>query len=152
AHEADLTAYALDRLRQVPGVRVYGPTAPARRLGVISFNVDGVPHGLVAAILSREWGIGTRSGCFCAQSYVKALLGVSDAEWLALEERVREGDRSRMPGAVRVSFGLYNTTDEIDRLGHALEAVAAGRYATDYRPDPVRGEYVCPESVVEFGH
>ena len=58
-HEAQLTAYLLQRLLRVPGVRVFGNTDPARaaeRVGVIPFVVDGLSHHLVAAILSAEGG------------------------------------------------------------------------------------------------
>jgi selenocysteine lyase/cysteine desulfurase len=45
-------------------------------LGVIPFNLEGRPVGLVAAVLGHESGIAVRSGCFCAQPYVSHLLGV----------------------------------------------------------------------------
>ena len=75
-HESALTAYALDRLRSLPAVTVYGPNNPVGgdRVGVIAFNLRGVHHALVAAILACEGGIGVRSGCFCAQPYVMRLL------------------------------------------------------------------------------
>lgn len=101
-HEATLTAYALERLRAVHGVRVFGasPTsAGVDRVGVIPFTVDGVPHGLVAAVLGYEHGIGVRSGCFCAQPYVAQLLGLAEETRKSL--RRPTGER---PGLVRISF------------------------------------------------
>jgi Aminotransferase class-V len=65
-----LERHALERLRLVPGIRIYGEVHLSRnsdRVGVIPFNLDGVPHALVAAILGYEGGIGVRNGCFCAQ-------------------------------------------------------------------------------------
>ena len=76
-HEQMLTAYALEQLRSVPGITLYGATGAGKtddRLGVIPFNLHSLPHALVAAILGYEGGIGVRSGCFCAQSYVSILL------------------------------------------------------------------------------
>ena len=61
---------------------------------------------------------------------------------MELEGAILGGDRSAMPGAVRVSLGLCNTLEEIDRLGDALEAIAAGRYGSDYRLDPEHGDYI----------
>ena len=61
AHEAELVAYTLERLGRLPGIRLYGETDPARaaeKVGVIPFNVEGVSHFLVAAILGYEGGIG----------------------------------------------------------------------------------------------
>jgi selenocysteine lyase/cysteine desulfurase len=145
AHEARLTRHALEVLRAVPGLTLYGDADPARaadRLGVVAFNLGSLPHGLVAAVLAHEWGIATRDGCFCAHPYVKTLLGVGDAASRQIEERIAQGDRSDLPGAVRVSFGLYNTIQEIDVLGEALHAVAAGRHDRGYVLDPHRGEYL----------
>ncbi|NIV93017.1 aminotransferase class V-fold PLP-dependent enzyme, partial [candidate division KSB1 bacterium] len=68
-HETRLTRYALKKIREIPGIYIYGGSDPEHvenRLGVISFNVDGLPNAKVAAILNYEGGIGVRNGCFCA--------------------------------------------------------------------------------------
>ena len=99
-HEASLVAYALERLRSVPGIRIYGEAIRlgiGDRVGVIPFNLDGVPHPLVAAILGYEGGIGVRNGCFCAQPYVAQLLGVSSRETARLTQNSLRGDRSEPP-------------------------------------------------------
>lgn len=143
-HEAELTAHALERMAKIPKVHVYGdldPATAADRLGVISFSVDGVPHSLVAAILNYEHGIGVRSGCFCAHVYVKCLLNVSDDEAREMEREILARDRTRLPGTVRASFGLYNTVAEVDRLVTALTEIAAGRYSDAYVLDAEKGEY-----------
>jgi cysteine desulfurase/selenocysteine lyase len=81
AHEAELARYAVARLAGVPGVRLHGPAeqeAPGivgRKVGVIPFTVDGIDHGLVAAGLGYEHGVGVQHGCFCAQRYIHQLLG-----------------------------------------------------------------------------
>ena len=147
AHEQALTARALARLAAIPGVAVYGGTDAsdlADRLGTIAFNLAGTPHALVAAVLAYEHGIGVRSGCFCAQPYVKALLHVDQAAARAMEERIRRRDRSAIPGAVRISFGIYNTADEVDSVCDAIAAIARGEHRTDYRLDRERGEYTLP--------
>lgn len=152
-HETALTAYALERLNRIPGVTVYGdadPSNAAGRLGVIPFNVEDRSHALVASILSHEWAIGTRSGCFCAHPYVKCLLGVESAEAKAMEARILARDRSVIPGTVRVSFGIYNTRGEIDVLCEALEAVAAGRYMDGYHLNKERGEYYRKDMEEDF--
>lgn len=68
-HESYLTAHALNKLREVPGLQIFGDQKPGlahERLGVIPMQLDGISHFLVAAILGLEFGIGVRSGCFCA--------------------------------------------------------------------------------------
>jgi cysteine desulfurase / selenocysteine lyase len=67
AHEARLTAHLLSRVTGIYGVQVYGIADPARvteKVGVVPFNLAGMDHYLVAAILSAEGGIGVRNGCF----------------------------------------------------------------------------------------
>ena len=110
-HEAALTAYALERLRSVPAVTIYGPSntgCAGDRVGVIAFNVGSIPHALVAAILGYEAGIGVRSGCFCAQPYVMRLLGIAEPDQARRHREYLAGDRSRKPGMVRISLGAYN--------------------------------------------
>lgn len=142
-HEAMLTAYALRVLKTVPGVTLYGDTDPARtarRTGVITFNIAHVPHALAAAVLSYEYGIGVRNGCFCAHPYVMDLLGVPVRERLHLRHTLGQGQRQKTPGMVRLSFGMYNTVEEIEVLARALKNIAAGSMR-HYQCDPQTGEY-----------
>jgi cysteine desulfurase / selenocysteine lyase len=127
AHERALTSYALRRLRCLPGVQLYGESDPDRsddRVGVIPFNVPGVPHGLVAAVLGFEEGIGVRNGCFCAQPYVAELLGIG-----------ARGPRDDRAGMVRISFGAYNTSEDVDALVEALARICRRDYRGRYEPD-----------------
>jgi selenocysteine lyase/cysteine desulfurase len=143
-HEAELTARALRALNKIDGVTVYGNTDPstaAERLGVISFNVDNVPHAKTAAILSYEGAIGVRAGCFCAHTYIKELMGVTNEEARKYELEILNRDRSHLPGAVRASFGLYNTVEEVDRFVALIATIAAGKYKGEYVLDKERGEY-----------
>jgi cysteine desulfurase / selenocysteine lyase len=145
AHEMGLTRHALRRLAGVKGIRVYGSRDPERlddRLGVIPITVDGIPHGKVAAILGFEAGIGVRDGCFCAHPYVLRLLAVGDREYGRYRDDVLNRDRSALPGLVRVSFGCYNTEDEVDYLIEWLERIVAGDYCGDYVVDKASGTYV----------
>ncbi len=152
-HESELTAAALERLAAIPGVTVYGDADPAgarSRLGVVPFNVAGLPHALTAAVLSCEWGIGVRNGCFCAHPYVKAILHVTEEEGRAVEKSILARDRSAIPGAVRASFGLFNTLADVDALAEALEAIARGDFDPGYVLDRERGEYTHPAFSPDF--
>lgn len=143
-HEAELTAYALKRLKEIPGLILYGSVKEeeaSERLGVISFNMQGKPHALVSAILNYESGIGVRNGCFCAHPYIKCLLDVSIAETRVLEEKILKHDRSTVPGAVRMSFGMYNKREEIDRIIDALKVIARDEYKGEYVINVESGEY-----------
>lgn len=147
-HEAELTRYALQKLNRLDGVHIYGDRDPARaaeRLGVIpldmSINGACISHFKVSAILGYEFGIGVRSGCFCAHPYILHLLRLSSAEAAVVRRRMLAGDRSDMPGLVRLSFGLYNTIEEIDALLEALERILRGEYRGKYVQERASGEY-----------
>jgi selenocysteine lyase/cysteine desulfurase len=143
-HERVLTQYALERLNQLPGVTLYGPRdfeLVQDRVGVIPFQVDGMHHAKIAAILGFEGGIGVRNGCFCAHPYVIHLLGVNETEFAHHKRRILEGDRSQVPGLVRLSFGCYNTCKDVDRLVSVLRRIVDGDYAGEYVADKPTGFY-----------
>ncbi len=101
AHEQSLVAYALERLGEVERVRLFGPSDPAERAGVVSFTVpEAHPHD-VSTVLDSE-GIAIRAGHHCAQLVMR---------------------RFGVAATARASFYLYNTTDEVDRLIRGLETV-----------------------------
>jgi cysteine desulfurase/selenocysteine lyase len=101
AHERALMSYAMERLAEVPGMRIYGPESVEDRSAVVSFTMgDAHPHD-ISTILDSE-GIAVRAGHHCAQLVMKRF-GVS--------------------ATARASFYIYNTRDEIDRLVDALEVV-----------------------------
>jgi cysteine desulfurase / selenocysteine lyase len=143
-HEAELTAHALRGLGAIPGVTLYGsadPETASQRLGVVSFNVKDVHYALTASVLSYEGAIGVRAGCFCAHTYLKELMRVTDDDARRYALEILNRDRSHLPGAVRASFGLYNTIEEVDRLVDMVRKVAAGEYARDYVLNRERGEF-----------
>jgi cysteine desulfurase/selenocysteine lyase len=97
AHEQAIVAYAIERLEEVPGVKVYGPEA-SKKGGVASFTLDGLhPHDL--SQLLNESGVAVRAGHHCAQP-LHMRYGIS--------------------ATARASFYLYNTFEEVDRLIEAI--------------------------------
>jgi len=102
AAEADLTAYALKRLGEVQGLRVYGPAELEQRGGVVSFTLGSIhPHD-VAQVLDEE-GIAVRAGHHCTMPLHRRL-GVQ--------------------ATTRASFSVYSTADEVDALVAGLEKTA----------------------------
>jgi cysteine desulfurase/selenocysteine lyase len=98
AHEQELTEYAYEALTEIEGMRIFGPP-PARRAGLIAFDLDGVhPHDL-ATILDRQ-GVAIRAGHNCAMPLMERL-GVA--------------------ALARASFYLYTEREEIDRLVAGLQ-------------------------------
>ncbi len=100
-HEQDLISYALERLEEVPGVKVYGPKAE-RKGGVAAFTLEGThPHD-VAQILDAKLGVAVRAGHHCAQPL---------------------HDRLGLTATARASFYLYNQPSEVDKLIEGLYEV-----------------------------
>ena len=125
---------------------ITGSGRPHRpRVGLLTFNLRGVPYDLLAAVLSAEHGIGIRHGCFCAHPLMMRLLRVDDDEAHRLLEETRAGHHERLPGAARMSLGLGSTTADIDRFADALRAIAddgprwtyaVNDHTDEYEPDP----------------
>lgn len=100
AHEQALTHSALQQLREIEGIHIYGHAAN-RGDAVISFNVDNI-HPMDIGTLLDQLGIAVRTGHHCAQPLIETLGTL---------------------GTVRASFGLYNTKEEIDILTNGLKRV-----------------------------
>ncbi len=144
-HERELTRRLLGALSRIGKITLYGLKDPAvrqDRLGVIPMNADGLSHGHLAAALGYEWGIGVRNGCFCAQPYVRELLGVSDEAVKGLLGKLEAGEPVDMPGMVRVSFGMYNTAEEVNYLAEALRSILADGPRANYVLDDRYKDYV----------
>jgi len=103
AHEVELTSYALQRLSEIEGVTLYGPTDVTQRGGAVSFNLEGLhPHD-VGTVLDAE-GVAIRAGHHCAKPLMRRL-GVA--------------------ATARASFYLYNTKEEVDKLVEAIHTAQA---------------------------
>ena len=100
AHEHELTLYAMQRLKEINGMRIFGEAEHKR--SVISFLVGNIHHLDMGTLLDRL-GIAVRTGHHCAQPLM-----------------IRMG----IEGTVRASFGLYNTKEEIDMLAAGIERVS----------------------------
>lgn len=98
-HERRLVEYTLEKMRQIEGLSIYGPTDARLRSGVITFNIDGVhPHD-VATAMDME-GVAIRAGHHCAQPLMNYM---------------------KQPATARASFYLYNTKADADKLIEAIQ-------------------------------
>ena len=101
-HELELTKYALEKMKQIPGITLYGTKEPEKRGGVVSFNFNSVhPHD-VGTLIDKE-GVAIRSGHHCAQVLMEKL---------------------NVAATNRASFYIYNTKEEVDVLIASLQNVA----------------------------
>lgn len=100
AYEHELTVYAMNRLKEIPGMRIFGEAE--HKGGVISFLVGNIHHFDMGTLLDRL-GIAVRTGHHCAEPLMH---------------------RMGIEGTVRASLGLYNTKEEIDALAAGIERVS----------------------------
>jgi cysteine desulfurase/selenocysteine lyase len=100
-HELELVGYAMERLSEVPDLKIYGPKDPQDKGGVVSFNLGEFHAHDVGTILDSR-GVAIRAGHHCAKPLMRRL-GV--------------------PATSRASFYLYNTADDVDQLVTALDQV-----------------------------
>ena len=141
-HDHELSARLRAGVAGISGVRLLGPRPDEAALPLATFVVEGVPHALVAARLSAEFGIGVRHGCFCAHPYLMRLLGLSAQEVDEYRTAVRARDRRRLPGAVRASAGLSTSGADVERFLAALGEIAGGRPApVAYVQERTTGDY-----------
>lgn len=107
-HEDDLKNYMLKALSEIDRIVLYG-NSNKEKLGVIPFNIIEMEDDVVAKKLADYRAIAVRHGGFCAHTYVRRLLNISNenAENYIINNLPQ-------PGMVRISFGLYNTKEEID--------------------------------------
>jgi len=128
--ETALINNALAQIKQIEHVIIYGDTncSTCPRAASISFNIRGLDHGLVAAILNDYHNIAVRNACFCAHPYVKEMI---------IEEIMGSGkdlndidfnDELKVKaGMVRASFGIYSTQNDVNALVLALKDIVAKR-------------------------
>lgn len=123
AHETELAARALQRLARHPRIRLLGPL-DLPRLPILSFNIDGLHHDLVSALLDHLFGIQNRAGCSCAGPYGHRLLGIDRAGSERFRLLIRRGVGGIKPGWVRTTVPFFANDDDFEFLMSAIEFVA----------------------------
>ncbi|MBR6230125.1 MAG: aminotransferase class V-fold PLP-dependent enzyme [Eubacterium sp.] len=113
AHEKVLTKKLVDGLKKLPNIIIYGDSENLDdRVGVVTFNFKDINSYMISQKLSELGAVATRRGAFCAHPYVWRLMGISDEQARDFENCVD----MNTAGMVRVSFGIYNTEEEVDRF------------------------------------
>ena len=112
-HEKALNRRLIDGLKKLDNVIIYGDTENIDdRVGVVTFNFSDINSYLLAQRLKEYGAVASRRGAFCAHPYVWRLMGIPD-------EQVHEYEHCadiKTPGMVRISFGIYNTEEEVDQF------------------------------------
>jgi len=136
-YESALWEQAMRGLRKIKGVTLYvDPLNIRDHTPTVPFNIEGMSHGLVAAILGFEYGIGVRHGRHCADRLVMHLLGLnSKQQGEAVREVVERGNKTDIYGVVRPSIGVSNTHEDICRLIAAVERITIDGPQFEYEPE-----------------
>ena len=120
AHEQELIRRLIDGLEKYDDVTIYGDTENiSDRVGVVTFKFNELNTYMLAHMLSEKGGVATRRGAFCAHPYVWRLMGIPDIEVM---DYVNCGDLDS-PGMIRISFGIYNTVEEVDEFLRILDEI-----------------------------
>lgn len=119
ARERDLFELLWFRLTTIPKIRLL-QSNQSKRLGIISFCVEGLHHNLAARMLNDKFGIQCRGGCSCAGTYGHHLLGISQAESNSISKEIEHHDVSRKPGWVRISLHPVLTEEEVTFIGDSI--------------------------------
>ncbi len=133
AHEVELLERGLaqfQRLREEHDVVVWGPPNAEEKAGVFSFIIPHVHHELVSKVLSNEFGVATRNGCFCAHPLLHRLMQLGDTSYWT--DALGRGEDVPLPGATRGTIGIYNTAEDSDLLIHGIETVATQSWRGTY--------------------
>jgi cysteine desulfurase/selenocysteine lyase len=94
-HEVEITGYALERLAEVPDLKIFGPTDLAKRGGAVSFELADIHAHDLATILDQEQGVAVRAGHHCAKPLMRHF---------------------QVPATARASFYVYNVPSDVDAL------------------------------------
>ncbi len=104
-HEEELTKYFLDAIENIEGVKIYGPKDSKKQAAVVAINLKDIDSSEIAYILDQEYKIGVRSGLHCAPEAHKTIGSLDQ-------------------GAVRFSFGIFNTKEEVDIAIEAIKEIS----------------------------
>jgi selenocysteine lyase/cysteine desulfurase len=131
-HENTLNQQALAGMKQLKELRLIGfpdqnTTVQSDRIGVLMFDIKNKAAGSIARKLALNQAVGLRYGCHCAHLMVKQLTGFTP-----FQEKLQKNIKALFPkltlqGFARISFGIENTSEEVDRLISGLKAMTSGK-------------------------
>ena len=148
--EEEMLDIIFDRFSEMENVEILEGSIK-KRLGVISFIINGAHYNLVTKILNDRFGIQTRGGCSCAGTYGHLLLHVDADRSYEILNSIHAGNMLSKPGWVRLSVHPIMTNAEIDFIMDAIELTALHfrEWAKDYTYDPESNEYAFKEFEVQ---
>jgi selenocysteine lyase/cysteine desulfurase len=140
--EEEILNIIFDRFSKMKNVEMLESNIK-KRLGIISFVVNGAHHNLIVKILNDRFGIQTRGGCSCAGTYGHKLLHIDETRSYEILKSISSGDLLCKPGWIRLSVHPTMTNTEIDYIMDAIECTASHfqDWQDDYAYHPSSNEY-----------
>ncbi len=140
AREHEILDKLLPAFKSIENLRILAGDF-TERLGVISFNIEGLHHNLGVKLLNDRFGIQTRGGCSCAGTYGHILLGVDREKSKQIVKELEQGDSSHKPGWIRLSIHPTTSDAEVAYIIQAVNELVQNHqdWQKDYRF--VNGEY-----------
>lgn len=133
--EEELIKLFFNQLEKESGVKIL-ESHNKNRVGIVAFNIEGVPYGLATRLLNDRFGIQVRGGCSCAGPYGHYLLNIKEENSRNFSEQLkRTCDASSKPGWVRVSLPPTLKNNEVARITDAIKEIRdkARQWREDYR-------------------
>jgi selenocysteine lyase/cysteine desulfurase len=141
--EEEMLDIIFDRFSKMKNIHVLAGNIK-KRLGVVSFTIEGAHYGLIVKMLNDRFGIQTRGGCSCAGTYGHMLLHVNKGRSYDILEKIRSGNLLQKPGWIRLSIHPTMSGTEIDFIMDSIEETAGHfqEWATDYSYIAESNEFV----------
>jgi len=142
AREEEILQVVFDRLEKLKNIKVLEGSIK-KRMGIISFCVEGAHYNLIVKMLNDRFGIQSRGGCSCAGTYGHLLLNVDKSGSSDILNSIRAGDLSLKPGWIRLSIHPVMTNKEIDFILDSVEQTVLHfpQWAKDYDYDKITNEF-----------
>lgn len=142
AREEQLIKAAFAGMRKIPGLHILADNVE-KRLGAISFYIEGIHYNLLVKLLNDRFGVQVRGGCSCAGTYGHYLLHVTPNQSKEITDKIDHGDFSDKPGWVRMSVHPTMTDDELNLIIDALKQIVDNieEWKKDYSYNSHQNEY-----------
>lgn len=142
AREKELVRLLFKKLGEVEELTILAENAK-KRLGIVSFTIDGLHYNLGVKILNDRFGIQARGGCVCAGTYGHYLFHISRRQSKKITDRIDRGDLSTKPGFMRISVHPVMTNQEVEYVCRAVKALAERHraWSKDYIYNPRTNEF-----------
>ncbi|MDH5379790.1 MAG: aminotransferase class V-fold PLP-dependent enzyme, partial [Cyclobacteriaceae bacterium] len=149
--EKQLMDRAFKRLKVIPEVSIMDGEVKADRIGVVSFNIEGLHYNLVVRLLNDRFGIQTRGGWSCASNYAYHLFDYDLKGSKELIDRIKTGNMTGKPGWARLSLHPTMSNEDLDYCLEAIEKLVehGENWAKDYQYHPADNEYYPVNSDIE---